>query len=399
MNLNQFDAHRGQFLRSDAESFARGFSRSVPAIADIFKSALYLKLRERAESKRNLLEEYEDMRDSDQVTGMIDSDPDLTPEEKQRLLTTIPANKNGLRVATKEQRTRLNQTYEDLKRTKSGAAKDEETKKQKQSEIRAEYDAIRIEAEALGPGVMQEMERFMNVSEPTEASNKRFAAALERVYKKRDEKPEKPKELSEGEKKFAVHEKLMKLGGNDLAKGLKIARNDPDYADLVQQADFYGIKPEDKASPKAEKLLEDVQGEWQYEKDRYVEALGKARKDKRVIDGDMTPEQVVAEAGLADPGPINLYAFKYLSDRKDFLNEDAVNEAFHRLNKEAGRDRTGRGMLPMPPEGARPNEIRSTGTGAGSEQVPASQAAALEQKLNRADAILEKLEEEMGLKK
>lgn len=365
------------------------FGRGLRTGIDLGSNAALVELRRQVESemadKRSILERAKgEKEDSDAWGALSGRIASLTPEEQARF-ANFPKTKAGAEQASGE--------LERILKGKDTSAADEKTAAKTKAEAKTAFEA---QKRRLTAKEKEQFAQWLDITDPSAEDVKAFAAEISDFRKSANEKPDKPNET---ETRIALVKKATELGKGDPYRGWQIIKEQDPATYFEAEQRGIKVEREDKASPKAEKLLEDVQGEWQYEKDRYVEALGKAQKDRRVIDGDMTPEQVVAEAGLADPGPINLYAFKYLSDRKDFLNEDAVNEAFHRLNKEAGRDRTGRGMLPMPAEGKRPTDVGPTGTRAGSGQVPASQAAALEEKLNRADAILEKLEEEMGLKK
>ncbi len=376
---------------------ARRFERGLRTGIDLGSDAALVKLRESVErrmlNKKSLLDEAREEKENTQSWEAVQGRISSLPAEDQARFANFPKTKAGAEQASAE--------LERYLKSHDTTAKDEATKKEKQTSLQQEYDAIRVEAEGLGPGVAQELQPFIGIKEPTEASNKRFAAALERVYKKMGEKPPTPDKPSESEKAHAVRVKLAELGNGDIEAGLRNAKTSDKK--LYNDAIGYGIKVEDKASPKAEKLLEDVMGEWQYEKDRYTNAIAKAQQAINKRDEGTegkTAEELVEELGITDPPPITMYAFKYLSDRKAFLNEEAVNEAFKRISTKPGDDKTGRGMLPMPAEGAPPMEnTRNISAAPTAGEVPEGDAAALQQKLSRADAILEKLEEEMGLRK
>lgn len=236
MNLNG-NLESRKLLRSDLESFAAGVSRHVPGIVEVFKSAQYRKLMERAELKRDLLEEYEDKRDTDQLTAVIDSDPELTAEEKERLLTSIPAHKTGLRVGSKEQRDRIQRSYDDLKARKAKLADVEAGTAAKAGEVRSEFEAQkrRIPQEA-----QERFAPYLQLTEPTAAD----VAALKDDLKLYHDDRRAGSTRSRSDRKAEVRRQLVALGDNDitLTKGFEVAREtDPD---LFQEAVGLGIRPE-----------------------------------------------------------------------------------------------------------------------------------------------------------
>lgn len=264
MNLNG-SLEAKKLLRSDLESFAAGFSRHVPGIVEIFKSAQFQKLRERAELKRDLLAEYEDKRDTDQLTAVIDSDPDLTAEDKERLLTSIPAHKTGLRVGSKEQRDRIQRAYDDLKARKAKLADREVETAAKAGDVRAEFEA---QKRRIPKGEQERFAPYLQLTEPTAAD----VAALKDDLKLYHDDRRAGSSRSAGERKAEVRRQLVAMGGNDmtLVRGFEVAREtDPD---LFQEAVGLGIRPDKSGSsagarrsqePKsAKELLEKAYSDW-----------------------------------------------------------------------------------------------------------------------------------------
>lgn len=377
-----------EYTGSGPDIVGQRFGRGLRAGIDLGSNAALVELRRQVESemadKRSILERAKgEKEDSDAWTALSGRISSLTPEEQARF-ASFPKTKAGAEQASAE--------LERLLKGKDTTATDEKTAAKAKREAKAAFEA---QKRRLNAKEKEQFAQWLDIADPSAEDVKAFAAEITDYRKAAGEKPDKP---SESERAHAVRVKLAQLGNGDMELGLKNAKATD--KELYNDAVAYGIKIEDKASPKAEKLLEDVMGEWQYEKDQYTQAIAKAQQSINKRDKGTegkTAEQIVEELGIKDPPPITMFAFKYLSDRKDFLNEDAVNEAFHRLNKEAGRDRTGRGMLPMPAEGKTLTPGPSP-KGRG-EEVPADKAAALEERLRRTDAVLEKLEEEYGLKK
>lgn len=388
-------------------SFWRGVNRSFgPSMNDVMESELAKKLFKQNAQLKNVMQQEEDRSESTSLQQSIIGDQELTPEERTLFASQFG---DGTKPLSKEARARLQGNFDAFKKNKktTGDKTAEEAKalEKEKATAKASFEA---QKRRIPKDATDLQAAYGTITEPSAADVEALRDDI-KLYHDRKNKPDnKPNET---ETKIGLVKKATEIGGGDPYKGWQIIKDqDPTTFYEAQQR---GIKTEreDKVSPKAEKLLEDVQGEWQYEKDQYAAALKTAAKaiQEKKVSGDKTLEEIVAEQGINDPGPISMYAFKYLSDRKDFLNEDAMSEAFHMLNRTAGTDKSGRGMLKAPdptapqagpsasPQGPSGAGAPTGATGAGT--VSAGQEAGLENKLSRADAILQALEEELKLKK
>lgn len=396
-------------MSRDSNSFwrgaSKGFGNSFSAVMD---SELGLAAKKRWDNIVDIQKEEDDRKESKSLQESLLTDSELTPEERQQFMTQFG---DGSKPLSKEARDRISGSvtgYKETKRkTNDETAKAQRAKEEKAAAAKIKFEALKSEASGLGPEAQKSLASYMSMTEPSEVAVDRFEKAIERHYTAAGKTPDKPNET---ETKIGLVKKATEIGGGDPYKGWQIIKEqDPTTYYEAQQR---GIKTEreDKVSPKAEKLLEDVQGEWQYEKDQYAEAFAKAQKSvAEKKSGGKSAEQLLAESGISDPGPLTLYAFKYLSDRKGYLNEEAANEAFKKLATATpeGKDMagsfqkniegiygTGGKSAPSPTTaGDGTSPLRNGGV------VSAGQEADLQGKLSRADAILQKLEEDLQIKK
>lgn len=381
-------------------SFWKGFNRTfTPSMNDVMQSELSKKLFKENATLKNLMDEEDDRRESKSLQESIIGDQELTPEERAQFAGQFGDGKTPL---SKEARARINTSYTGYKETKrkslNKTAEEEKTTAKEKATAKASFEA---QKRRIPKDATDLQAAYGAITDPSAADVEALRDDIKLWHDRSNQKPDKPNET---ETKIGLVKKATEIGSGDPYKGWQIIKEqDPTTYYEAQQR---GIKTErdDKVSPKAEKLLEDVQGEWQYERDQYQSAIAKAQKDQRVVSGDMSPEDVVKEQGIEDPGAISMFAFKYLRDRKDFLNEDAVNEAFHMLNKTAGSDKTERGMLPVggkapSPPAPLPKPGEGSSAAPSGAVVSAGQEASLIAEEERWKKLLDAAEQKYGIKK
>lgn len=385
MKLNVFEFVNRKALRTDLEQFTSGFSQYLPVITDIFRSKAAQKIANRKELQRDLLQEEEDKSESGSLQSSIISDPEMTTEEKLPFMNQFADPKKPL---TKEARQRLNESYTAAKQSKKQlgdqTAKDEKALEKEKATAKASFEA---QKRRIPKDAADLQAAYGAITEPSAADVEALRDDIKLYHDRANKKPDVP---SQAEKDRATKERIIAMGDGDISRGMENAKK-VDKA-LFNDAVAAGVKFEgedEKTQEAATKVQEMIFGD-------YRKAVEDANK---YSDGEAPPKMAVYAMQWLDrfgDGGIKIDP----KVKKRVIESVLENPEGQAAVKELAGKVYGTGGKPSQPAAAGPG-VASPGSvaPAGATAVSAGQEADLQGKLSRADAILQKLEEELQLKK